>query len=237
MRSDGRKPDELRDVKITRNFLKETEGSCLIEAGLTRVICSATIQEKVPSFIKGTGEGWITAEYGMLPRSAKVRIERGRGLGRTQEIQRLIGRSLRAVCDLGLLGERTILLDCDVMQADGGTRTLSVTGAYVSLYDAIEKLLEWRIIPKSPLLNFLAGVSCGIVDGQLLLDLCYEEDFKAIADLNIVMTENQEFVEIQGTAEGRPFDEGELSQLISLAKKGIMELIQTQKNSLRLKTD
>jgi ribonuclease PH len=234
MRCDGRKPDELRAVKITRNFLKETEGSCLIEAGLTRVICSATIQENVPSFIKGTGEGWITAEYGMLPRSAKVRIERGRGAGRSQEIQRLIGRSLRAICDLGLLGERTIVLDCDVIQADGGTRTLSITGAYVSLYDAIEKLLQWQIIPKSPLLNFLAGVSCGIVDGQILLDLCYEEDFKAIADLNVVMTENQELVEIQGTAEGRPFDEDELSRLITLAKKGIMELIQNQKNSLGL---
>ncbi|MCH7761450.1 ribonuclease PH [candidate division TA06 bacterium] len=232
MRSNGRKSDELRSVKITRNYLKDVEGSCLIEAGETHVICSATIQETVPSFLKGGGEGWITAEYGMLPRSSKVRIERRRVSGRSQEIQRLIGRSLRAACDFSLLGERTILLDCDVIQADGGTRTLSVTGAFVALYDAIEKMLHWRIISRSPVLHFVAGVSCGIVDGQLLLDLCYKEDFKALADLNIVMTDNQQLVEIQGTAEGRPFDEGELTQMIGLAKKGISELIQIQKAAL-----
>ena len=234
MRCDGRRPDELRPVKITRNYLREPEGSCLIEAGENLIICSATIQETVPPFVKGRGEGWITAEYGMLPRSTKERVDRGRASGRVQEIQRLIGRSLRAVCDLPLLGERTILLDCDVIQADGGTRTLSVTGAFVALYDAIERLLTWRLVPKSPLLHFVAGVSCGIVNGEILLDLCYAEDFKALADLNVVITDNDQMVEIQGTAEGRPFDDEELSEMIRMAKKGIAELIQIQRKALGL---
>jgi len=231
IRVDGRKPDQLRKVKITLDYIKHAEGSCLIEFGDTKVICTASVEEKVPPFLKGTGQGWITAEYSMLPRATLQRTVResakGKLTGRTQEIQRLIGRSLRCAVDLTLLGEVTLWIDCDVIQADGGTRTASITGAFVALYRALEKIEKL-----SALRNFVAAVSVGVVNGEILLDLNYQEDSMAEVDMNVVMTESGKFVEIQGTAEGEPFDKTTLNDMLSLAEKGIKELIDIQKRTL-----
>src|SRR5512142_2177094 len=235
MRVDGRKADELRRVKITRNYIKSAEGSVLIEMGDTRVICTATVENTVPPFLKGQGTGWVTAEYAMLPRSSAQRIQRERGKvgGRTHEIQRLIGRSLRSVVDMSALGERSILIDCDVVQADGGTRTASITGAYVALADALRLMKKQGLIDKVPLMDHLAAVSVGIVDGKPLLDLCYAEDSEADVDMNLVMTGKGAIVEVQGTAEGEPFSKAELGVLLSLGEKGIRALIRKQKEALK----
>ena len=236
MRSDGRATNEMRPVKITRNFIKHAEGSVLIEVGDTKVICTATVEEKVPPFMKGEGKGWVTAEYSMLPRSAHVRIIReaakGKIGGRTHEIQRLVGRSLRSVVDLKALGERTVIIDCDVIQADGGTRTASITGAFVALIDALGGLLEHKFIPAIPVREYLAAISVGKVDGEILLDLAYTEDSKAEVDMNIIMTAGGNFVEVQGTAEGAPFSRSELDALMETAGKGIRELVLIQKQAL-----
>ncbi|OIN96367.1 ribonuclease PH [Candidatus Desantisbacteria bacterium CG1_02_38_46] len=235
MRLDGRLNDKLRNIKITRNFIKYAEGSALIEMGNTKIICTATINEKVPPFLKDTGEGWLTAEYGMLPRSSSVRIPResyGRIAGRTQEIQRLIGRALRAVTDLRTFGERTIIIDCDVFQADGGTRTASITGGFIALVDAINYLKRSGILTRWPIYDFVAAVSVGIMKENLLLDLSYEEDYKADVDMNLVMTGSSEIVEIQGTAEGMPFNKEQMDKLLVLGEKGIKEIITVQKEIL-----
>jgi ribonuclease PH len=236
MRKDGRKNDELRPVKITKGYITTAEGSVLIEVGQTKVICTASIEEKVPPFLKDTGRGWITAEYGMLPRATSTRSIResvtGRIGGRTHEIQRLIGRSLRSVVDLDKLGERTVWIDCDVIQADGGTRTASITGAYVALVEAMRYAVRNGIIENNPVRSMVAAVSVGVVNGELLLDLCYEEDFQAEVDMNVVMTDEGRFVEVQGTAEGVPFTKETLQDLLSLAEKGIKKLIKIQKESL-----
>lgn len=235
MRFDGRKADELRRVRITRDYIKSAEGSVLIEMGDTRVICTATVENTVPPFLKGKGKGWVTAEYAMLPRSSAQRIQRERGKvgGRTYEIQRLIGRSLRSVVDMNALGERSVLIDCDVVQADGGTRTASITGAYVALADALRLMKKQGLIGKVPLLDHLAAVSVGIVDGKPLLDLCYAEDSKAGVDMNLVMTGKGAIVEVQGTAEGEPFSKAELGKLLALGEKGIKALIRKQKEALK----
>ena len=234
IRSDGRKPDELRPVKITLDYIKHAEGSCLIEFGDTKVICTASVEEKIPPFLKGTGQGWITAEYSMLPRATATRTVResakGRLTGRTQEIQRLIGRSVRSAVDLRALGEITVWIDCDVIQADGGTRTASITGAFVALYRALERVGKLEAIK-----NFVAAVSVGIVDGEFFLDLNYEEDSMAEVDMNIVMNDAKEFVELQGTAEGKPFSRSDLDRLLTVGEKGIMELISKQKEVLGVK--
>ncbi len=236
MRKDGRESDEIREVKITRSFTKHPEGSVLIEIGDTKVICNATVEQKVPYFMKGESKGWITAEYSMLPRATQIRNIResakGRLGGRTHEIQRLIGRSLRSVIDLKALGEKTIWIDCDVIQADGGTRTASITGAYIALVDALYKLLKENQLARFPIKDFLAAVSVGIVDDKELLDLNFEEDFKAQVDMNLVMTGNGSLVEIQGTAEGDPFSQDLMLNLLILAQKGTAELIQYQKDIL-----
>ncbi|MBI3583247.1 MAG: ribonuclease PH [Nitrospinae bacterium] len=233
MRADGRKVNEIRRVKIIRNFIKHAEGSALIEMGDTRVICTATVEETVPPFLRGKGEGWVTAEYSMIPRSARSRIvreaSRGKIGGRTHEIQRLIGRALRSVIDLKSLGERTIWIDCDVIQADGGTRTTSITGAYVALYDALYHMKREKMITDMPLRDLVAATSVGIVNGRILLDLNYEEDSKADVDMNVVMTGSGKFIEIQGTAERVPFSKEDSDSLIKLATKGIKELIKIQK--------
>lgn len=229
MRPDGRKNDELRSLKIEKNFIKNADGSVLIELGNTRVICTASIENKVPPFLKDQKKGWITAEYGMLPRSTPVRMLRestaGRVGGRTHEIQRLIGRSLRAVVDLEKLGERTIWIDCDVIEADGGTRTASITGGYLALREAIKKAMNAGMITENPIKDSIAAISVGIVAGEPRLDLCYQEDSQAEVDMNIVMTGGGKFVEIQGTAELTPFSKENLLHLISLAEKGIREII------------
>lgn len=235
-RIDGRKPGQMRQVKITRNYLKYPEGSVLIEVGNTKVICTATIEEKVPPFLKGGGEGWITAEYSLLPRSTQVRnareAARGKVTGRTQEIQRLIGRSLRSVVDLKALGERTVWLDCDVIQADGGTRTASITGAFVALVDAVNSIYN-NVEKPFPVKDFLAAASVGILkDGTVVVDLCYDEDSQALVDMNVVMTGSGQFVEVQGTGEERPFSRRELDELLAGADKGIAELIDYQKGIL-----
>ncbi len=231
IRSDGRRPDQLRPVNIVLDYIKYAEGSCLIEFGDTKVICTASVEEKVPPFLRGTGQGWITAEYSMLPRATAQRTVReaakGKLTGRTQEIQRLIGRSLRSAVDLSRLGEITLWIDCDVIQADGETRTASVTGAFVALYRALQRIDKLEAVN-----SFVAAVSVGIVDGVLLLDLNYEEDSKAEVDMNVVMNERGEFAEIQGTGEGRTFTRSELDNLLELASKGIGELIQKQKEVL-----
>lgn len=236
MRPDGRNPEELRPVKIHRNYLKYAEGSVLIEMGDTKLICTASVEEKIPPFMKGEGKGWVTAEYGMLPRSTSVRtprdITRGRLNGRSCEIQRLIGRSLRAVVDLDELGERTIWIDCDVIQADGGTRTAAITGSFVALVDALRSLKEQRIFEKLPLRDYVAAVSVGKVEGELRLDLCFEEDACAGVDMNVVMTGSGQFVEIQGTAEGTPFSQQELHLLLDLAAQGIGRLVALQRELL-----
>lgn len=236
MRPDGRKPKQIRKVKITRNYVKQAEGSVLIEVGDTRVICTASVEDKVPGFLKDSKQGWVTAEYSMLPRSTNVRTgresSRGKVGGRTHEIQRLIGRALRSVVDLTALNGMTIWIDCDVIQADGGTRTASITGSFVALYDAMNFLKAHSKIEKIPINNFLAAVSVGIFENEVILDLNYEEDFKAEVDMNIVMTADEKFVEIQGTAEENPFTRTELEVMLKLAKKGIKELITKQKKCL-----
>lgn len=236
MRRDGRGNSELREVKITRNYLKNAEGSVLISFGDTKVICTSTIEDKVPMFLKDQKRGWITAEYGMLPRSAQTRITResvtGRIGGRTHEIQRLIGRALRSVVDLEMLGERTVWIDCDVIQADGGTRTASITGAFICMADALGYAMKKGVIERNPITDYLAAISVGIVNGEPRLDLCYEEDSEAEVDMNIVMTGNGKFVEIQGTAEGTPFSNAQLASLIKLAEDGIKKLISAQKECL-----
>ena len=235
-RPSGRRPDELRPLRITRRYTKHAEGSVLIEAGDTKVLCTASVEEGVPGFLKGKGQGWLTAEYGMLPRATNTRMRReaaeGRQSGRTQEIQRLIGRSLRAVTDLAQLGERTIKIDCDVLQADGGTRCASITGACVALADAIAWCRARDLIAGNPLTGFVAAVSVGVVGGQPLLDLDYTEDSGCDTDMNVVMTEAGGFVELQGTAEGAPFSRGEMDALVTLADKGIRALIAAQRAAL-----
>lgn len=235
-RLDGRRSDELREVKIIPDYIKFPEGSVLIEMGETKVICSASVEERVPPFLKGLNKGWVTAEYSMLPRATGVRNPReaakGKISGRTNEIQRLIGRSLRAVVDLEALGERTITLDCDVIQADGGTRTASITGSFVALALALQRLVREGRIARLPLRDWLAAVSVGKLNEGLLLDLCYEEDSRAIVDMNIVMTGRGQFVELQGTAEGYPFSRQELDELLELGSLGIYRLIEDQKKVL-----
>ena len=238
MRKDGRKPDELRPIKITRDFQEFAEGSCLIELGQTRVLCAATFEEKVPPFLLGTGRGWVTAEYSMLPRSTLTRtsreVQQGRPSGRTQEIQRLIGRSLRAVTELGGFGEATVTVDCDVLLADGGTRTAAITGAYVALYDAFRKMRDAGRVERIPLEEEVAAVSVGIVDGVTMLDLPYQEDSTASVDFNVVMTAGGRFVEVQGTAEGEAFDRDQLGTLLDLATSGISKLVAAQREALAL---
>ena len=236
-RSGGRAAQQLRPIRITRHYTMHAEGSVLIEFGHTKVLCTASVEEKVPPHKRGSGEGWVTAEYGMLPRATHTRSDReaakGKQSGRTQEIQRLIGRSLRAVFDLRLLGERTIALDCDVLQADGGTRTAAITGAYVAAHDAVSALLAAGKITQSPLLGAVAAVSVGIVQGTPLLDLEYTEDSACDTDMNVVMTGAGHFVEVQGTAEGAAFTRLEMNQLLDLAERGIAELIQHQRAALQ----
>ena len=236
IRIDGRKFDQIRDVKITRNFTKYAEGSVLIEMGETKVLCTASIEEKVPPFLRNTGTGWINAEYSMLPRSTQQRKVRdsskGKIDGRSQEIQRLIGRAIRSVVDLNQLGERTIWVDCDVIQADGGTRTASITGAFVAVAEAIYKLYKDGLIKKMPIENFVSAISVGIVNDQCLLDICYEEDSHAQVDMNIIMTDKCEFVEVQGTGDERPFSRKDLNKLLELGEKGNKELIKIQRKAL-----
>ena len=235
-RSGARGPDALRPIRITRHYTVHAEGSVLIEFGATRVLCTASVEEKVPGHKKGSGEGWVTAEYGMLPRATHTRSDReaarGKQSGRTQEIQRLIGRSMRSVFDLKKLGERTIYLDCDVLQADGGTRTASITGAFVAAQDAVSKLLAEGKLRETPILDHVAAISVGIVQGTPMLDLDYSEDSAAGTDMNVVMTGAGHYVEVQGTAEGAAFSRQEMDALLVLAEKGIMELIALQRNSL-----
>ena len=235
MRVDGRKAHELRRLKLTRNYIKSAEGSVLIEMGDTKVICTATVENSVPPFLRGKGTGWVTAEYAMLPRSSAQRIQRERSKvgGRTHEIQRLIGRSLRSVVNMKSLGERSVLIDCDVVQADGGTRTASITGAYVALVDALRHMKKQGLIETIPVNDHLAAVSVGIVDGTPLLDLCYIEDSTAEVDMNLVMTGKSAIVEVQGTAEGKPFSKAALAKLLSLGEKGIKALVRMQKEALR----
>ena len=235
-RPSKRATNELREIKLTRNYTKHAEGAVLVEFGDTRVLCTASVEDSVPRFLKGSGQGWVTAEYGMLPRSTGSRMDReaarGRQSGRTQEIQRLIGRSLRAAVDLKLLGENTIKIDCDVIQADGGTRTASITGGCVALVDALRHLQETRKINTDPLVQMVASVSVGIYQGQPILDLDYAEDSSAETDMNIVMTSNGGFIEVQGTGEDGEFSREQLNQMIELAEKGISELIEQQLASL-----
>ena len=232
-RSDGRTRDELRKVIITRPFNKYAEGSCLIEMGNTKVICTASVEESVPPFLKGTGNGWVTAEYGMLPRSCQTRIPRHKDSGRTFEIQRLVGRSLRTVTDMKSIGERSIWIDCDVLQGDGGTRTASITGAFIALADAFNKMKKDGLIRKIPLRDFVAATSVGIIAGEMMLDLAYDEDSKADVDMNIVMTSAGEFIEIQGTAERKTFDRKQMDKLLELAENGISKLIGIQRSLLK----
>ena len=235
-RSNGRATNELRPVKISRQFTNVPEGSVLIEIGQTRVLCTASVEEKVPPFQKGSGKGWVTAEYAMIPRATQTRTQReaskGKLTGRTMEIQRLIGRALRSVVDLKKLGERTIWLDCDVLQADGGTRTAAITGAYVAMIDAIQFLMEKKLVRTNPVQDTLAAVSVGKVRGNVVLDLEYEEDSQAEVDMNVVMTGAGKFVEIQGTAEDIPFDRADLDRFLELAEQGIRSLMEVQKSSL-----
>jgi ribonuclease PH len=236
IRIDGRSMIQLRPVRLTVDYLDYAEGSVLIETGNTRVLCAASVEEKVPPFLEGKGQGWVTAEYNMLPRATNTRSPRerdGRVSGRTQEIQRLIGRSLRAVVDMNALGPRTITLDCDVLQADGGTRTASITGAYVALHRACSLLMQRGVLAAHPVRTAVAAVSVGVVDGEILLDLCYAEDSHAAVDCNIVMTAEHEFVEVQGTGEGNVFSRATMDALITLAEQGITELLAIQQKYLR----
>jgi ribonuclease PH len=237
MRPSSRQANQLREIRITRHYTKHAEGSVLIECGDTKVICTASVEERVPPHKKGSGEGWVTAEYGMLPRSTGSRMQReaakGKQSGRTQEIQRLIGRSLRAVVDLAKLGERTIQIDCDVIQADGGTRTASITGAFVALQDAVSGLIERGLLQESPVKESIAAISVGIYQGVPVLDLDYLEDSACDTDMNVVMLGNGHFVEVQGTAEGHAFTRAEMDELLELASAGIAELIQMQQAALQ----
>ncbi len=236
MRPSQRQPNQLRSIRITRHYTKHAEGSVLIECGDTKVICTASVEEKVPPHKKGSGEGWVTAEYGMLPRSTDSRMAReaakGKQSGRTQEIQRLIGRSLRCVVDLKKLGERTIQLDCDVIQADGGTRTASITGAFVALHDAVSGLMQKGLVKETPLKDFIAAISVGIYQGTPVLDLDYAEDSACDTDMNVVMLGNGHFVEVQGTAEGHAFTRAEMDEMLELAHSGIAQLIEMQRAAL-----
>jgi ribonuclease PH len=236
MRPSRRKPDELRPIAIERHYTRHAEGSVLVAFGDTRVICTASVEDGVPGFLRGRGQGWVTAEYGMLPRATHTRTDReaarGKQSGRTQEIQRLIGRSLRAVTDLAKLGERTVKLDCDVIQADGGTRTASVTGAFVALYDAVGTLIQGGVLPASPIRDFVAAVSVGLFEGVPVLDLDYAEDSDCETDMNVVMTGSGGFVEVQGTAEDEPFSAAQMDALLALAMQGIAGLIAKQKAAL-----
>jgi len=236
IRLDGRKNDELRNIRIIRDFNKYAEGSVLVEFGDTRIICTASVEEKVPLFRKGTGEGWVTAEYDMLPRATLTRNNRDRNAlrinGRSTEIQRFIGRSLRSVIDFKVLGERTITIDCDVIQADGGTRTAAITGGFVALMDACSVLVNNKVINEIPIMDFVAAISVGYVDGNELLDLCYAEDSKATVDMNVVMTASGQLIEVQATGEERPFDRRVFDNLLDLAQKGIENIIDIQKNVL-----
>ena len=233
-RVDNRAPGDLRPITVTPDYLLTAEGSVLIEAGNTRVLCAASVEDTVPSFLRGSGKGWITAKYAMLPRATITRtpreVSKGRPSGRTMEIQRLIGRSLRSVIDLDALGERSILLDCDVIQADGGTRTAAITGASIALSLALRQLVKFGSLKRSPMRDFVAATSVGIVGGVPMLDLCYQEDSQAEVDMNVVMTGSGRFVEVQATAEKTPFDDAQLAELLSLARKGIQELIALQKS-------
>ena len=232
-RIDGRTPNQLRKIKVTKDYIMHPEGSCLIEFGNTRVICTASVEESVPPFLKGKGKGWVTAEYGMLPRSTNTRMNREKTSGRTMEIQRLIGRSLRGVVDTTKLGERTIKVDCDVIQADGGTRTASITGGFIALALAILKIKKQGLIKEIPLTDYVAAISVGIYKGDLALDLNYEEDSNAEMDMNVVMLGTGNFVEVQGTAEGKAFSKKQMDELLGLAQKGIRELIKIQKENLK----
>ena len=235
-REDGRTNDQIRPVKITRGYIKYAEGSCLIEVGDTRVICTASVEDKVPPFLKGSGTGWVTAEYGMIPRSCRTRNVReaakGQLGGRTQEIQRLVGRTLRSVFDMKAIGERTIWMDCDVIQADGGTRTAAITGAFVALAEASDWLLKEKLVKKNPITDLVAAISVGIVGGEDMLDLQYTEDSVAAVDMNVAMTGSGKFVEIQGTAEGLPFSREKFNKLLDLGQKGITELFAIQREVL-----
>jgi ribonuclease PH len=233
MRIDQRQPGQLRPVKITTEYLLTAEGSVLIEVGNTRLLCAASVEESVPPFLRGSGKGWVTAEYSMLPRATSTRtsreVSKGRASGRTMEIQRLIGRSLRSVIDMDTLGERSVILDCDVLQADGGTRTAAITGAYIALSAAVRKLVKFGTLKKSPIRDFVAATSVGIIGGKPMLDLCYQEDSSAEVDMNVVMTGAGKFVEVQATAEKTAFDDAQLAELLALARQGIGELVTIQK--------
>ncbi len=241
MRPSRRQPDQMRDIQIHRHFTKHAEGSVLISFGDTRVLCNASVEERIPRFLKGSGQGWVTAEYGMLPRSTNERMgreaARGKQGGRTLEIQRLIGRSLRAAMDLKKLGERTITVDCDVIQADGGTRTASITGGYVALRDAIQGLLDSGALEENPIVMPIASVSVGVWQGTPVLDLDYAEDCNAETDMNVVMSGDGRFIEVQGTAEGAPFSRDEMNSMLALAEKGINELIGEQRAALARTTE
>ena len=235
-RIDNRENDRLREIKVTRNYISHADGSVFIEMGKTRIICTATVEDKVPRFLAGKGSGWITAEYDMIPGAAPQRIVRaqttGRINGRTHEIQRLIGRSLRAVVDLNKIGERTVWIDCDVIEADGGTRTASITGSFIALFDCMHSLIEKKIIDTMPIENFLAAVSVGIVDGEILVDLCFEEDSRAQVDMNVVMDSKDELIEIQSTAELKPFSREDFDKMLEKATSAIKEIIEIQKKTL-----
>ena len=238
MRTDNRLPDQMRPVEITSGYLQTAEGSALITVGNTRVLCAASVEESVPQFQRGTGKGWVTAEYSMLPRATMKRtpreVNKGRPSGRTHEIQRLIGRSLRAVVDMALLGERTIKLDCDVVQADGGTRTASVTGAFVALALALQQCVKYGMLKRLPLIDYVAATSVGILGGEPMIDLCYEEDSQAAVDMNVVMTGAGHFVEVQATAERHAFDDLQMARMVALARSGIAELVEIQKSVVRI---
>lgn len=238
MRPDNRRPDELRPVSIETGFLLTAEGSALISVGNTRVLCAASVEETVPPFLRGSGKGWVTAEYAMLPRSTAKRtpreVSKGRPSGRTHEIQRLIGRSLRSVVDMHALGERTVIVDCDVVQADGGTRTASITGAFVALVLALRKLVEYGALRRLPVSDYVAATSVGLSAGKGLLDLCYEEDCQADVDMNVVMTGAGRFIEVQATAEHAAFDDEQMGRMLALARKGIAEIVELQKKTVRL---
>ena len=235
MRIDNRRPEQMRPVRITTDYLMTAEGSALIEVGNTRVLCAASIEETVPQFLRGSGRGWVTAEYSMLPRATSSRtpreVTRGHPSGRTHEIQRLIGRSLRSVVDMSALGDRTVIVDCDVLQADGGTRTASITGAYVALVLALKKLVDFKTLKALPVLERVAATSVGILSGEPVLDLCYDEDSRAEVDMNVVMTGSGRFVELQATAEKTSFDDAQLARLLAMARQGITELFDIQKKA------
>jgi ribonuclease PH len=238
MRTDNRKDSEMRPVEIVPGYLMTAEGSVLIRVGNTRVLCAASVEDTVPPFLRNSGKGWVTAEYSMLPRSTAKRtpreVTKGRASGRTHEIQRLIGRSMRSVVDMAALGERTVVLDCDVLQADGGTRTAAITGAFVALALAIRRLVDYKLLKTMPLRDYVAATSVGLVRGTPMLDLCYEEDSQADVDMNVVMTGSGKFVEVQATAEHTPFEDSQMSQLVTLARGGIQELVELQKKAVRL---